>query len=68
MLKLLESPYSTTAEGMRLVSELPAESEQQDLDESAAATSTQSPDNYDSAAMSRYFGKPPDWALGLCVT
>ena len=59
VLKLVENPYSPVAE-----LDLPGtESEHEGTEASATAV-----DNYDSAAFSGYFSKPPNWAVGLCVT
>ena len=58
MLKLVENPYSPIAE-----LDPKTQSEEEGTEASAGAV-----DNYDSSAFSRYFSKPPNWAVGLCVT
>ena len=55
VLRLLESPYSP-----------PGDTAGADEKTESACAPTQ--DSYESASMSAYFSKPPEWSLGLCVT
>ena len=55
VLQLLESPYSPPGDTAG-------------ADEKTESACAPTPDNYESASMSAYFSKPPEWSLGLCVT
>ena len=55
VLQLLESPYSPPGDTVG-------------ADQRTESASVSTPDSYESASMSAYFSKPPEWSLGLCVT
>ena len=55
VLRLLESPYSPPGDTAG-------------ADEKTESACAPTPDSYESASMSAYFSKPPEWSLGLCVT
>ena len=66
MLKLLESPYDLILElneSDECTTETPLHSEE----ESQTTSEKHTPLN-STQPMSRYFSKPPEWSLGLCVT
>lgn len=65
MLKLLESPYDPTlepSEGEECVVQKPLENKEE------LQAATEKKESLNSAEMSRYLSKPPEWSLSLCVT
>ena len=65
MLKLLESPYDPTLEPSK-AEECVTQEPLENKDELQAATKKK--ESLNSAEMSHYLSKPPEWSLSLCVT